>query len=149
MDKLTVKGALIKTLNNFKQIGPIILGVLFLLGLAVAAIPKSFYVNIFTGNKIMDSLLGAVFGSVSAGNPITSYIIGGELLSQGVSLIAVTAFILSWVSVGVVQLPAESMILGRKFAITRERVRQLRDKALLKLKKNGNLKSLNREFFNN
>jgi uncharacterized membrane protein YraQ (UPF0718 family) len=119
MNKLALKEALLKTLGNFKQIGPIILGVLFLLGLAIAAIPKSFYVSIFTGNKITDPLMGALFGSVSAGNPITSYIIGGELLNQGVSLVAVAAFILAWVSVGVVQLPAESMILGRKFAITR------------------------------
>jgi hypothetical protein len=48
-----------------------------------------------------------------------SYIIGGELLKQGISLIAVTAFIVAWVTVGFIQLPAESMILGKKFAFVR------------------------------
>ncbi|GAG00736.1 unnamed protein product, partial [marine sediment metagenome] len=66
-----------------------------------------------------DPLIGAIFGSVSSGNPIISYIIGGELLDQGVSLIAVTAFILAWVTVGIIQLPAESLMLGKRFAITR------------------------------
>ena len=41
------------------------------------------------------------------------------MLQQGVSLAAVTAFLVAWVTVGMIQLPAESMILGKKFAILR------------------------------
>ena len=58
-------------------------------------------------------------GSILAGNPITSYIIGGELLAQGISMTAVTAFLVAWVTVGMVQLPAESILLGKRFAVTR------------------------------
>lgn len=122
MKASTLKKALIATLKNFKQILPIILGVIMLVSLLISLIPKSFYTNIFTGNKIADPLLGAAVGSVSSGNPMVSYILGGELLSQGVSLIAVTAFILSWVTVGIIQLPAESLMLGKKFAITRNTI---------------------------
>ena len=67
----------------------------------------------------MDSFIGSALGSILAGHPITSYIIGGELLEQGISLIAVTAFLVTWVTVGLVQLPVESALLGKKFAITR------------------------------
>ena len=63
--------------------------------------------------------MGSMIGSISTGNPITSYIIGGELLKEGVSLFAVTAFIAAWVTVGVIQLPAEAAILGKRFALTR------------------------------
>ena len=73
---------------------------------------------IFKGN-FLDVLIGTTIGSLSAGNPATSYILGGELLKQGISLLAVTSFLVAWVTVGLVQLPAESMILGKKFAITR------------------------------
>ena len=66
-----------------------------------------------------DGLIGSVFGSISAGNPITSYIIGAELLKEGVGLFAVTAFLVAWVTVGIIQLPAEAAILGKKFALTR------------------------------
>ena len=113
------KQALDKTLNSFKQVLPIIIGVIMLVGLMISLIPKSFYSRIFIGNQILDPFFGAVFGGVAAGNPMTSYIIGGELLKQGVSLIAVTSFIVAWVTVGVVQLPAEIFMLGRKFAILR------------------------------
>ena len=115
----SVKQALVKTLNNFKQVLPIIVGVLMLVSLSLVLIPKSFYTKIFAGSKIIDPLVGAIIGSVAAGNPITSYIIGGEFLDQGVSLIAVTAFIVAWVSVGLIQLPAESLMLGKRFAFTR------------------------------
>jgi hypothetical protein len=85
----------------------------------VKLIPQSFYLQIFQNNILIDPVIGSVIGSVSAGNPVISYILGGELLKQGISLIAITAFIVAWVTVGFVQLPAESMILGRKFALIR------------------------------
>lgn len=43
----------------------------------------------------------------------------GEVLKQGVSLFAVTAFLVARVTVGLVQLFAEAGILGKRFAITR------------------------------
>jgi len=46
-------------------------------------------------------------------------LLGGELPNRGVSLVAVTAFIVSWVTVGIVQLPAEILLLGARFAIYR------------------------------
>jgi len=98
---------------------PILLGAVLLVSLANALIPKQAIVNFFGAVPFIDSLIGAGIGSILAGNPVTSYVIGGELLSQGVSLAAVTAFIVAWVTVGIVQLPAESMLLGRRFAITR------------------------------
>lgn len=113
------KEAALKTRNAFKKSIPILVGVLLFITLAIEAIPKSFYEKVFTGNQLLDPFLGAIFGSVATGNPLNSYIIGGELTVQGVSLIAVVAFILSWVTVGVIQLPAESLMLGRKFAIYR------------------------------
>ena len=74
---------------------------------------------VFTGEPFRDTLIGSILGSILTGNPITSYIIGGELLKDGVSLSAVTAFIVAWVTVGMTQLPAEVLFLGKKFALTR------------------------------
>jgi uncharacterized membrane protein YraQ (UPF0718 family) len=106
-------------LNNIKMSVPILLGILLLIGALNRLVPKEFFARIFTGNKILDPLIGALFGSVAAGNPLTSYLIGGELLKSGISLVAVLAFVVSWVTVGTVQLPAESLMLGRKFALFR------------------------------
>ena len=98
---------------------PIMMGVILLVSLFITLIPKSFYVLAFRGNVFIDSFIGAIIGSISTGIPITSYIIGGELLEQGISLVAVTAFIVTWVTVGVIQFPAEAFLLGKKFALRR------------------------------
>lgn len=75
------------------------------------SISESSFTLLFKGNLILAPLLGDILGSILAGNPITSYIIGGELLNEGISLVAVTAFLASWGTVGIIQLPAESILL--------------------------------------
>ena len=98
---------------------PVIAGILLLVGLLNTFLPKSFYVSIFHKNVFLDTLSGSFMGSILMGNPITSYVLGGELLKQGISLLAVTSFLVAWVTVGVIQFPAEMIMLGKKFAILR------------------------------
>jgi uncharacterized membrane protein YraQ (UPF0718 family) len=98
---------------------PVLLGIIMLISLANTIIPKELYSKIFSGNYVTDPLIGSSIGSILTGNPITSYVIGGELLKQGVSLIAIVAFLVSWVTVGIIQLPAESLMLGKRFALKR------------------------------
>ena len=104
---------------NFGSSLPLLLGVILLLGLFRTYISKQMIQSLFAGKSLQDTLIGAVVGSISAGNPITSYIVGGELLKEGISLFAVTAFIVTWVTVGVIQFPVEANILGKKFALAR------------------------------
>jgi len=114
-----LKNSMSKSAKSLGNTIPVLAGVILLVGLANTLIPKSLYSSIFSNNLFFDSIIGSGLGSVLAGNPITSYILGGEFLNQGISLVAVTAFLVSWVTVGLVQLPAESLLLGRKFAILR------------------------------
>jgi len=113
----TVKNSISKAIKDIYLFIPLLLGTMLLISL-ISLIPDSFYSHIFNGSFI-DVLTGSIAGSVLAGNPMTSYILGGELFNQGVSLIAVTAFLVSWVTVGTIQFPVESIILGKKFAISR------------------------------
>lgn len=105
--------------RSFGNVFPLFLGIILLLGLLRTYVSPQIISSIFKGEIFLDTILGSIFGSVSAGNPVTSYIIGGELLKQGISLFAVTAFIVAWVTVGMVQLPAEAAILGKRFAFFR------------------------------
>jgi predicted Fe-Mo cluster-binding NifX family protein len=98
---------------------PIFVGVVLLVGLFNAFLSKEIIASIFSGNALLDTLLGTGFGSILTSNPVNSYVIGGQLLEQGVSLFAVTAIISAWVTIGLVQLPAEMAALGKKFALIR------------------------------
>jgi len=119
MDNSRIKESIIKAGKALWNSAPILFGVLLLISIVSVLIPKSAFTIFFKGNPMIDPIVGSAFGSILAGNPITSYVLGGELLDQGVSLLAVTAFLVAWVTVGIVQLPAESMLLGKRFAIAR------------------------------
>jgi len=108
-----------KSAGAISKLLPLIVGAILLVSLFNNIIPKSFYMTLFKKNALLDSVIGSVIGSISAGSPLTSYILGGEFLKNGVGIGAVTAFLVAWVTVGMVQLPVEIMILGRRFAIAR------------------------------
>jgi hypothetical protein len=122
MLKGKLKQSLRKTLHTFINILPIIIGMLLLTSLVITLFPKWISPALFGQYEIVDVLLGTSIGSIAAGHPLISYILGGELLNEGVSLFVVTALIVSWVTVGVVQLPAEALMLGKRFALVRNLV---------------------------
>ena len=113
------KNALINSAKPFYNNLPVLIGIILLVSLINVLVPKSAYTIIFSKNIFLDSIIGSGLGSILTGNPITSYILGGELIKQGVSLAAVTSFLVAWVTVGLVQLPAEAILLGKKFAVLR------------------------------
>ncbi len=115
---MNLREALVKAAKGLGRAFPTITGILILISLFNTLVPVSSYKILFRGT-IFDPAIGALLGSVVAGNPVTSYLISGDLLKQGISLVTVTAFLTAWVTVGVVQLPAEIQFLGKKFALIR------------------------------
>lgn len=108
-----------KTASMFVGMLPILIGVILLTGLLLEFLPTERVAGWFGRNDTLDALIGTTFGSIAAGHPLTSYVLGGELLAKGISLVAVTALLVSWVTVGSVQFPAEALMLGRRFALYR------------------------------
>ena len=115
-DKKGIGVSFYKAFKSFRATFPIMLGIILSLGLFRTFVSKEMLLSVFTGDTFQSTVMGALIGSISSGNAVTSYIIGGELIKEDVSLIAVTAFIVAWVTVGIIQLPAEAAILGRRFA---------------------------------
>lgn len=111
--------ACISAARSFAGTLPVLLGVILLMGLFQNFVSTETLQTLFTGSIAGDTLSGALLGSVSTGNAIASYIIGAALLNRGISLFAVFAFLITWVTVGLAQLPAEAAILGKKFAFIR------------------------------
>lgn len=111
--------ALRKSVRQIAGILPVLFGVVLLIGLFKTFVSREVLASVFSGRPVTDTIWGACFGSILAGHPVNSYVIGRALQDHGVSLFAVTAVIYTWVSVGLVQLPAEISALGRRFAIAR------------------------------
>lgn len=112
-----VKKSLKKAFISLLKITPMILAVIGLVGLFKAYITPQMLHKLFNGNVVHDVFVGIIAGAVSVGQLFLSYIIEGELLKEGVSLYAVSAFILSFVTLGIVQLPLQIEIFGKKFTL--------------------------------
>lgn len=113
------RAAMSNGLHQFKSFLPLVTGVVLLLGLFQGFIPEQKLVSLFSGTILQDSFWGACMGSVLTGNPVNSYVIAKSLLSMGVGISGITALMLTWVNVGLIQLPAEAKALGTGFALVR------------------------------
>lgn len=113
-----IKVATLKTYKNIKTSLPIIIGVLMMINL-VNPILVNYYSKLFTNNYFFDPLIWAVLWSISFWIPIVSYVTWWELLKEWVSLLAVSAFLISWSTVWVAMLALEISSLWKKFAIIR------------------------------
>ena len=118
-EKNNLKEAFNKALKGFISMLPMLLAIILLLGIFDIYITKEILSSFFISNNFIDTVTGTLMGGVLTGNPMFSYILSGELTAAGISLFAVTAFILSWVTLGVVQLPAEVEIFGLRFTFYR------------------------------
>ncbi|HEO98071.1 MAG: permease [Campylobacterales bacterium] len=118
-DKTTLILAFKSAFHTLYTIAPMLLAVIGLVGLFQTYVTTEMIHAFFTGSTLYDTLIGTITGAISVGQPFISYIIGGELVSQGISLYAVTAFILSFVTLGVIQLPMEYALFGMKFTLAR------------------------------
>jgi uncharacterized membrane protein YraQ (UPF0718 family) len=114
-----VKEALGRTVKSLWMIMPMLISVIGLIGLFETLVTPEMLRTLFNGSTLREIVVGVLSGGVSVGQPFLSYAIGGELLHDGVSLYAVTAFILSFVTLGVVQLPLEWALFGTRFTVLR------------------------------
>jgi len=114
-----IVASLKKTGKMLLRVFPNIFAVVLLSGLIMEFVPLDRLSEYLGGGFFSDGLVGAGIGSISIGNPLVSYVLGGALLEQGISLMAVTALLVSWVTVGSIQLPAEIQTFGTRFALLR------------------------------
>ncbi len=108
-----------QTLRAFWRLLPVLAGVLLLAGMIAQLVPRLVQAGVFGRGAWLDAFTAAGVASVATGQPVVSYILAGELQKAGVELLAVTAFLTAWITVGVISLPVEAQMLGWRFALWR------------------------------
>ncbi len=107
-----------KALAQMRGILPIMVGMVMMVNLVMPVVMER-YTSLFSGNMVVDSIIASIAGGISFGNPVTSYIVGRNFLDQGVHVAAVTAFMVAWATIGMVAIPLESSLFGKRFALVR------------------------------
>jgi len=115
----TLKKAFTKALISFISITPMLIAVMGLVGLMQIYVTPDILSTFFGHGSLVDTLVGTLAGAISMGQGMISYVVAEGLMEQGVSLYALSAFILAWVTLGFVQLPAEASVFGVRFTFYR------------------------------
>ena len=84
-EKNNIKEAFNKSIKGFLSMLPMLMAILLLLGIFDVYITKDILLSLFISNNFVDTITGTLLGGVLTGNPMISYILGGELTDAGVS----------------------------------------------------------------
>ncbi len=99
---------------------PLLAAVFGLVGLFQVFLPPELIEKTLgESSGVASLLLGGGMGAVAIGPPAAAFPLAGTLLSAGAWPPAIAAFIVSWVSVGVVTLPFEAGVFGMRYALVR------------------------------
>jgi len=114
------KKALIKAWKSFKNILPLLLGVILLIGLMLSILDTKLISRII-GEKsgALGVLLASVVGSITLIPGFIAFPTAALLLAGGAGYIQIAAFVQTLMMVGIVTLPMEIKYFNRKVAILR------------------------------
>jgi len=102
------------------RMAPLLLAIFALIGLFQEFVSTD-VIQTWLGaeNHFLSLLNGGLIGAVAIGPPVAAFPIAGSFIETGAWPPAAAAFIVSWVSVGVVSLPVEAHVFGWRFALWR------------------------------
>ena len=99
---------------------PLLLSIFALIGLFQEFVPpEMIHVWLGADNHLLSLLNGGLVGAIAIGPPVAAFPIAGSFIATGAWPPAAAAFIVSWVSVGVITLPVEAHVFGWRFALWR------------------------------
>ena len=114
------KQALIKAWNSFKNILPMLLGVVILIGIILSILDTELISKVL-GEKSgsLGVMLAAVVGSVTLIPGFIAFPTAALLLTGGAGYTQIAAFVQTLMMVGIVTLPLEISYFNKKIAILR------------------------------
>lgn len=115
------KKVLIKTFKSLRSFFPIIIWVVLLVSILKESNIFLRFVDNFQNNFLW-VLFFNFFWSISVWNVLNSYVIANSFGNLADNILIVTVFLVSWVSVWIIQIPIESYFFWKKFAIIRNLV---------------------------
>jgi len=100
----------------FKELLPMLLGILLLISMFNQLWVFN-YLNDYLSNDLISVFLADIFWSISAWSTINSYVIANSFWDINNNMLVITVFLISWITVWIIQIPAEIYFFGKKFAL--------------------------------
>jgi len=119
-DPVKARQSLTAAHQTLVRMAPLLLAIFGLIGLYQEFVPTQL-IERWMGaeGKFLSLLVGGLVGAISIGPPVAAFPIAGSFINSGAWPPAAAAFIVSWVSVGVITLPVEAHVFGWRFTLWR------------------------------
>ncbi|HHW43411.1 MAG TPA: permease [Desulfotomaculum sp.] len=121
-DRQKTKKALAIARKSFGNILPSMLGIIGLIGLMLALVPREIIAGLFGNNSPGGILLISLAGAVTLMPAFIAFPLAASLLQAGASVMAVAGFITTLLMVGIITAPMEIAYFGRKFTFWRNMI---------------------------
>ncbi len=114
------KKSLIKAWKSFENILPLLLGVIFLVGILIAVLNTQVISKLIGSNSGFSGvLISSAIGAITLIPGFIAFPTAALLLENGAGYMQIAAFISSLMMVGIVTLPMEFKYFGKKISIVR------------------------------
>ena len=119
-DKKKTKMALKKAWKSFENILPQLLAVMIIIGFALAVLsPQTISRVIGSESGLIGMIVAALIGSITLIPGFVAFPLAAALLENGAGYMQITAFVSTLMMVGVITIPMETNVLGKKLTLTR------------------------------
>lgn len=114
------KKALIKAWKSFENILPLLLGVIFMVGILIAVLNTQVISKLIGSNSgYLGVAISSIVGAITLIPGFIAFPTAALLLENGAGYMQIAAFISSLMMVGIVTLPMEFKYFGKKISIVR------------------------------
>lgn len=114
------KEALIKAWKSFENILPLLLGVIFMVGILIAVLNTQVISKLIGSNSgFLGVAISSIVGAITLIPGFIAFPTAALLLENGAGYMQIAAFISSLMMVGIVTLPMEFKYFGKKISIVR------------------------------
>ena len=114
------KKALIKAWKSFENILPLLLGVIFMVGILIAVLNTQVISKLIGSNSGFSGVaISSIVGAITLIPGFIAFPTAALLLENGAGYMQIAAFISSLMMVGIVTLPMEFKYFGKKISIVR------------------------------
>ena len=119
-DKKKTKMALKKAWKSLENILPQLLTVMIIIGFALAVLsPQTISGVIGSESGLIGMIVAALIGSITLIPGFVAFPLAAALLENGAGYMQITAFVSTLMMVGVITIPMETNVLGKKLTLTR------------------------------
>ncbi len=119
-DRARTLRSLGKSLESLRSLLPGLFGMIALVGLALAVIPKDLLIRLFSLHGIGGLALVSVVGAIVTMPGPIAFPLAGTLLKMGAEPAALASFVTTLTMVGIVTSPLEASFFGTRFTVMRQ-----------------------------